>query len=97
MVEYSCERCHYITNRKIYYINHLNRKNTCKSIHSSISIEELLKELNCKSSTYSCIKYFKKKIKNPPCIYQTTSFLFMIINGIYYNHITHYVITVWSN
>lgn len=56
MVEYSCERCHYTTNKKSNYINHLNKKITCKSIHSSISIEELLKELNCKSTTYSCIK-----------------------------------------
>jgi len=69
MVEYSCERCHYTSNKKSNYSNHLNRKSTCESIHSSISIEELLKELNSKSSTYSCIKC-DKCFKTPQSKYQ---------------------------
>ena len=41
-----CERCYYIAKQKGDYKKHLNRKNPCKPIHSTISIKELLEKLN---------------------------------------------------
>lgn len=56
MVEYKCERCHYITTKKSSYNNHLNRKNSCKAIHSTITIKELLDKLNTQKEGYICNK-----------------------------------------
>ena len=38
---YNCVRCGYETNHKGHFINHLNRKKTCKSILCDISIEDI--------------------------------------------------------
>jgi hypothetical protein len=46
MVEYKCERCHYITKHKGSIKNHFQRKNHCKSIHSDITNDEQLEKLN---------------------------------------------------
>ena len=56
MVEYKCERCHYITTKKSSYNNHLNRKNSCKAIQSTITIKELLDKLNTQKEGYICNK-----------------------------------------
>ena len=46
MVEYKCERCHYISKHKGSIKNHFQRKNHCKSIHSDITNDEQLEKLN---------------------------------------------------
>ena len=56
MIEYKCERCHYIAKQKVHYKNHLNRKNPCKAIHSTITIKELLDKLNKQKEGYACNK-----------------------------------------
>tara|TARA_B110000495_G_C22929724_1_gene543432 strand:- start:87 stop:956 length:870 start_codon:yes stop_codon:yes gene_type:complete len=56
MVEYKCERCHYITTKKSSFNNHLNRKTPCKAIHSTITIKELLDELNKPKEGFACNK-----------------------------------------
>ena len=69
MVKYICERCHYTTNRKNDYKNHLNRKHICDSIYSCISTKDLLKELNFKNLTYNCLKC-NKSFKTSQSKYQ---------------------------
>ena len=64
MVKHICERCHYTTNRKNDYKNHLNRKHICDSIYSCISTKDLLKELNFKNLTYNCLKCNKHNNKS---------------------------------
>ena len=56
MVEYKCDRCHYIINKKSSFKSHLQRKNPCRTIHSDISIEELLEKLNKPKEGFSCNK-----------------------------------------
>ena len=56
MVEYKCERCHYIAKQKGDYKKHLNRKYPCKAIHSTITIKELLDKLNTQKEGYICNK-----------------------------------------
>jgi hypothetical protein len=56
MIEYKCKRCHYIAKQKNHYKNHLNRKNPCKAIHSTITIKELLDELNKPKEGFACNK-----------------------------------------
>ena len=46
MVEYKCFRCGYVATQKCNFRNHLNRKNTCKSILEDISIEDISKYYN---------------------------------------------------
>ena len=46
MVEYKCERCHYISKHKGSIKNHFQRKNHCKPIHSDITNDEQLEKLN---------------------------------------------------
>jgi hypothetical protein len=41
-VKYFCPRCGYSVNKKSNFINHLNRKNICKSVHSDISVYEII-------------------------------------------------------
>jgi len=41
MVNYKCLRCNYSVCHKGHFINHLNRKNICKSILEDISIEDV--------------------------------------------------------
>jgi len=56
MVEYKCERCHYITKQKNHFKNHLQRKYPCRAIHSDISVEELLEKLNKSKDGFACNK-----------------------------------------
>lgn len=56
MVEYKCERCHYITKHKGNIRKHFKRKNICKTIYSDISIKELLEKLNKPKEGFSCNK-----------------------------------------
>ena len=46
MVEYKCERCHYISKHKGSIKNHFQRKNHCKPIYSDITNDEQLEKLN---------------------------------------------------
>tara|TARA_B100000925_G_scaffold290759_1_gene276744 strand:- start:491 stop:1360 length:870 start_codon:yes stop_codon:yes gene_type:complete len=46
MVEYKCERCHYISKHKGSIKNHFQRKVSCKPIHSNINNFEQLEKLN---------------------------------------------------
>ena len=46
MVEYKCERCHYISKHKGSIKNHFQRKTSCKPIHSNITNVEQLEKLN---------------------------------------------------
>ena len=43
MIEYLCHRCGYNTNKRSNIIQHLNRKNICKSLLADISIEDIQK------------------------------------------------------
>ena len=64
MVEYKCKRCHYIAKQKSNYNDHLHRKNPCKAIYSTITIKELIDELNKPKKGYvcnKCNKVFKTK------------------------------------
>jgi hypothetical protein len=56
MVEYKCERCHYIAKQKSNLKNHLQRKYPCKEIYSDISVEELLEKLNKPKEGFACNK-----------------------------------------
>jgi len=56
MVEYKCERCHYISKHKGNIKKHLQRKSPCRAIHSDISIEKLLEELNKSKEGFACNK-----------------------------------------
>jgi len=56
MVEYKCERCHYVAKQKSNLKNHLQRKYPCKTIHSQITIEELLEKLNKPKEGFACNK-----------------------------------------
>ena len=46
MVEYKCERCHYISKHKGSIKNHFQRKTPCKPIYSNITNVEQLEKLN---------------------------------------------------
>ena len=56
MVEYKCERCHYIAKQKGDIKKHYQRKYPCKTIHSQITIEELLEKLNKPKDGFACNK-----------------------------------------
>ena len=56
MVEYKCERCHYVAKQKGDIKKHLQRKNICRTIHSNISVEELLEKLNKPNNGFVCNK-----------------------------------------
>jgi len=56
MVEYKCERCHYIAKHKGCIKKHYQRKYPCKTIHSQITIEELLEKLNKPKDGFACNK-----------------------------------------
>lgn len=56
MVEYKCERCHYIAKHKGCIKKHYQRKYPCKPIHSDISVEELLEKLNKPKEGFVCNK-----------------------------------------
>lgn len=56
MVEYKCERCHYIAKHKGCIKKHFQRKNICRAIHSDISVEELLEKLNKPKEGFACNK-----------------------------------------
>ena len=56
MVEYKCERCHYIAKQKGDIKKHYQRKYPCKEIYSDISVEELLEELNKTKEGFACNK-----------------------------------------
>jgi len=56
MVEYKCERCHYITKQKNHFKNHLQRKYSCIAIYSDVSVEELLEKLNKPKEGFACNK-----------------------------------------
>ena len=56
MVEYKCERCHYIAKHKGCIKKHLQRKYPCKEIYSDISVEELLEKLNKPKEGFACNK-----------------------------------------
>ena len=56
MVEYKCERCHYISKHKGNIKKHLQRKSPCRAIHSDISIKKLLEELNKSKEGFACNK-----------------------------------------
>lgn len=69
MVEYKCKRCNYIAKQKSNYKDHLNRKNPCKAIHSTITIKELIDELNKPKEGYVCNKC-NKVLKSRQSKYQ---------------------------
>ena len=56
MVEYKCERCHYVAKHKGCFKNHLQRKYPCRAIHSDVSVEELLEKLNKTKEGFACNK-----------------------------------------
>ena len=56
MVEYKCERCHYIAKHKGCIKKHFQRKYPCRAIHSDITIKELLEELNKPKEGFACNK-----------------------------------------
>ena len=56
MVEYKCERCHYVAKQKSNLKSHLQRKKPCKTIHSDISAEELLEKINKSKEGFGCNK-----------------------------------------
>jgi len=56
MVEYKCERCHYVAKHKGNIKKHFQRKNICRAIHSDISVEELLEKLNKPKEGFACNK-----------------------------------------
>ena len=56
MVEYKCERCHYVAKQKGDIKKHLQRKYPCKAIHSDVSVEELLEKLNKPKDGFACNK-----------------------------------------
>ena len=56
MVEYKCERCHYVAKHKGNIKKHLQKKNPCRPIHSDISVEELLEKLNKPKEGFACNK-----------------------------------------
>ena len=56
MVEYKCERCHYIAKHKGCIKKHLQRKYPCREIYSDISVEELLEKLNKPKEGFACNK-----------------------------------------
>ena len=56
MVEYKCERCHYVAKQKGDIKKHYQRKYPCKEIYSDISVEELLEELNKPKEGFACNK-----------------------------------------
>ena len=56
MVEYKCERCHYVAKHKGNIKKHFQRKYPCRAIHSDISVEELLEKLNKPKEGFSCNK-----------------------------------------
>ena len=56
MVEYKCERCHYVAKQKGDIKKHLQRKYPCKAIHSDVSVEELLEKLNKPKEGFACNK-----------------------------------------
>ena len=69
MVEYKCKRCNYIAKQKGDFKKHLNRKNPCKAIHSTITIKELIDELNKPKEGYVCNKC-NKVLKSRQSKYQ---------------------------
>jgi len=56
MVEYKCERCHYVAKHKGCFKKHLQRKYPCKAIHSDVSVKELLEKLNKPKEGFACNK-----------------------------------------
>ena len=56
MVEYKCERCYYVAKKKGDIKRHYQRKYLCKTIHSDISVEELLDKLNKPKEGFACNK-----------------------------------------
>ena len=56
MVEYKCQRCHYIAKHKGNIKKHYQRKNPCEAIHSKITIKELIDELNKSKEGFACNK-----------------------------------------
>ena len=56
MVEYKCERCHYVAKHKGNIKKHFQRKNSCIAIHSDVSVEELLEKLNKPKEGFACNK-----------------------------------------
>ena len=56
MVEYKCERCYYVAKHKGSIKKHYQRKYPCKTIHSQITIEELLEKLNKPKEGFACNK-----------------------------------------
>jgi hypothetical protein len=51
---HECPRCHYSSDKKSNYINHLNKKNKCPTTFSDKSIEELIGELKVYDRTHTC-------------------------------------------
>jgi uncharacterized C2H2 Zn-finger protein len=62
-MSFCCPRCHYKTDRKSSYVDHLNRKLVCTVSFENKSIEELKEALNvCKEFACShCNKSFTRK------------------------------------
>ena len=56
MVEYKCQRCHYVAKKKGDIKRHYQRKYPCRAIHSDISVEELLEKLNKPKDGFCCNK-----------------------------------------
>jgi len=52
MVNYICFRCKYKTNRKSRMINHLSKKNICKSYNKNIELNDDVKKCILKGITY---------------------------------------------
>ena len=67
MVEYKCLRCGYTTTHKGSLVNHLNRKNICRPLLEDISIEDLKKLYNLKTT---------KNIPNDSISFQNDSISF---------------------
>ena len=63
-VIYKCELCSYSTNRKTNFINHKNRKISCKKLEKEdiTECEFCNKQFTCKKSIYNHLKICKIKI-----------------------------------
>jgi hypothetical protein len=51
---FECPRCKYSTNKKSSMVNHLHKKTPCNPIHSNISIEDILMNLDKKGKPHQC-------------------------------------------
>jgi len=65
MVNYTCLRCEYQTDRKSNFINHLSRKKICKVTKNDVTINHMMETYNLKDTKKT---KKQKKIEKFKCI-----------------------------